>query len=98
MFSVQQISLTGNDKEYGVLTKSRDEECPCDEIQTDIRLLITENNRQQGEIQRHDTRLDIVENDVAAHTIRLNTVENDVVDHDTRLDTIENPVWFDAYR
>ena len=43
-----------------------------------------ENNRRQGEIQRHDTRLDIVEKDVAAHTIRL--------------DTIENPVWFDAYR
>ena len=105
MFSVQQISLTGNDKEYGVLSKSRDENCPCDEIQTDIRLLIIENNRQQGEIQRHDTRLDIVENDVAAHTIRLNTVENDlnavendVADHDTRLDTLENPVWFDAYR
>ena len=84
---------------------SRDEECPCDEIQTDIRFLKIENNRRQGEIELHDTRLDTVENDVAAHTIRLNTVENDlntvendVADHDTRLDSIENPVWFDAYR
>ena len=65
-------------------TKSRNEECPCDEIKTDIEFLMIENNRQQEEIERHDTRLD--------------TVENDVADHDTRLDTIENPVWFDAYR
>jgi len=105
-----------NNKEYGFAarmdTKSRNEECPCDEIKTDIEFLMIENNRQQEEIERHDTRLDTVENDVAAHTIRLNTVENDVAahnirlntvendvaDHDTRLDTIENPVWFDAYR
>ena len=77
---------------------SRDEECPCDEIQTDVRFLKIENIRRQGEIELHDTRLDTVENDVAAHTIRLDIVENDVADHDTRLDTIENPVWFDAYR
>jgi len=88
-----------NNKEYGVLTKSRDENCPCDEIQTDIRLLMIENNRRQGEIQRHDTRLDIVEKDVAAHTIRLNTVENDlnaaendVAAHTIRLNTVENDV------
>jgi len=84
-----------NNKEYGFLTvtdtMSRDEECPCDEIQTDIRFLKIENNRRQGEIELHDTRLNTVEND-------LNTVENDVAVHDTRLDTIENPVWFDAYR
>jgi len=99
-----------NNKEYGFAarmdTKSKEsEECPCDEIKTDIEFLMIENNRQQEEIERHDTRLDTVENDVADHTIRLNTVENDlntvendVADHDTRLDTIENPVWFDAYR
>ena len=102
VFSVLKISLSGNNKEYGfatrIDTKSRNEECPCDEIQTDIKFLQIENNRRQGEIALHDTRLDLVENDVAAHTIRLNTVENDVADHDTRLDTLENPVWFDAYR
>jgi len=92
-----------NNKEYGFAarmdTKSRNEECPCDEIKTDIEFLMIENNRQQEEIERHDTRLDTVENDlntvendVAAHTIRLNTVENDVADHNTRLNTVESDV------
>ena len=45
-------------------TKSRNEECPCDEIQADIEFLKIENDRQQEEIERHDTRLDTVENPV----------------------------------
>ena len=71
-------------------TKSRNEDCPCDEIKTDIEFLMIENNRQQEEIERHDTRLDTVENDVAAHTIRFNTVENDITALTTRLNTVEN--------
>ena len=39
-------------------TKSRNEECPCDEIQTNIEFLMIENNHRQEEIARHDTRLD----------------------------------------
>jgi len=91
---IRLIEENCNNKEYGFLTvtntMSRDEECPCDEIQTDIRFLKIENNRRQGEIELHDTRLNTVENDVAAHTIRLNTVENDVAAHTIRLNTVEN--------
>ena len=46
------------------MTISRDEECPCDEIQSDITFLKMENNRRQGEIELHDTRLDTIENPV----------------------------------
>ena len=63
-----KIYLTGNNKEYGFLTvmdiMSTDEECPCDEIQTDIRFLKMENIRRQGEIELLDTRLDTIENPV----------------------------------
>merc|ERR1712203_1027636 len=67
-----------NNREYGFATrmdtKSRNEECPCDEIQADIEFLKIENDRQQEEIERHDTRLDTVENPVWFDAYRLSNL------------------------